>query len=141
MRFRWLLIFVFLCSVQPAFGMGHDLHGHQHNWIDISELNDRQPEFGVYTVVGYVVKIYECPPCPPDAYCKPCMPPNIVISERNSELAQYALTNQELLVFTTQEQSDELRMDRPYRFLLQVLDVKTTDQAINNVKLIHFERQ
>lgn len=125
----------------PVFGMGHDLHGHEHNGIEISELNDRQPEFGTFTVTGYVVKIYRCPPCPDGTHCKPCMPPNIVISERNTELAQYALTNQELIVFTTQEQSDELVLDRPYKFLLQVLDVKTTDQAINNVKLIYFEPQ
>lgn len=107
------------------------------NYYTIHELNELKPTFGTYNVTGYVSKIYECPPCPEGALCKPCMPAHIVISERKTLLAKYALTDREMVVFV--EDAAGLKVDKKYHFLIQILDVKTTDQAINNPKLIYFE--
>lgn len=107
------------------------------NFYKISELNRLKPAFGTYNVIGYVSKIYECPPCPQGALCKPCMPSHIVISEARTLLAKYALTDREMIVFI--ENAEGLKPDKKYVFLIKILDVKTTDQAINNPKLIYFE--
>lgn len=104
----------------------------------ISELNALNPPFGTYEVSGYVVKIYECPPCPEDARCKPCMPGHIVIAERRSRFAEYVLTDKEMIVFV--DDPGSLRVNRKYRFLIQILNVKSADQVLNNPKLIYFER-
>lgn len=104
----------------------------------ISDLNRLNPSYGTHEVVGYVVKIYECPPCPKEAQCKPCMPDHIVIAERRSRFAEYVLTDREMIVFVDDVQG--LRLNKKYRFLVRILNVKTMDQIINNPKLIYFER-
>lgn len=132
----WTLVLTVLVSVQSVRSQTEEIE----NLVEIYQLNEMAPEFGTYTVEGYVAKIYECPECPEGAVCKPCMPPNIIISDRKSQFAQYALTDSELIVFADQAQVDELRVNKRYRFVIQVLDVKTTDQVLNNVKLIFAER-
>jgi hypothetical protein len=107
------------------------------NFYRISEINELKPAFGTYNVVGYISKIYECPPCTEGALCKPCMPAHIVISEARTLLAKYALTDREMIVFI--ETAEGLKLNKKYNFLIQILDVKTTDQVINNPKLIYFE--
>ncbi|MBZ0166215.1 MAG: hypothetical protein K8I00_05355 [Candidatus Omnitrophica bacterium] len=104
----------------------------------ISELNGINPRFGTYEVWGYVVKVYECPPCPEGAQCKPCMADHIVIAERRSRFAEYVLTDREMIVFT--DDNSDLHLNRKYRFLIQIMNVKTTDQILNNPKLIYYER-
>lgn len=104
----------------------------------ISELNGLNPDFGTYEVVGYVVKIYDCPPCPEYSQCKPCMADHVVIAERRSRFAQYVLTDREMIVFI--DNSDGLRVNKKYRFLIQIMNVKTVDQILNNPKLIYHER-
>lgn len=104
----------------------------------ISELNGMNPRFGTYEVLGYVVKIYECPPCPEGAQCKPCMADHIVVAEHRSRFAEYVLTDREMIVFT--DNNPDLHVNRKYRFLIQIMNVKTTDQILNNPKLIYFER-
>ncbi len=104
----------------------------------ISDLNALNPQFGTYEVAGYVVKIYQCPPCPDGAQCKPCMPEHIVIAERRSRFAEYVLTDKEMIVFMNNP--EQLRLNRKYRFVVQIMNAKTTDQILNNPKLIYFER-
>ena len=104
----------------------------------ISELNTLNPAYGTYEVSGFVVKVYECPVCPEGAQCKPCMPDHIVIAERRSRFAEYMLTNKEMIVFV--DDPSVFKVNRRYRFLIQILNVKTVDQVLNNPKLIYFER-
>ena len=104
----------------------------------ISELNALNPAFGTHEVSGYVVKVYECPECPEGTQCKPCMPDHVVIAERRSRFAEYVLTDKEMIVFA--DDTSPLRVNRKYRFLIQILNVKTADQVLNNPKLIYFER-
>lgn len=109
------------------------------NLYTIEEVNQQKLSFGTYHVEGYVIKNYKCPPCPEGAMCKPCMPHHMIISQDN-KVYDYdvALTNKELMVFTSQDQI--LKENEYYRFLIQILDVKTSDHNINNVKLIYYER-
>ena len=103
----------------------------------IQELNQQGFSFGAYEVVGYVTKIYTCPPCPEPGVCVPCTPNYIVLSEKNSLLAKYEVTEKELIVFT--ENADQFKLNKKYKFLIQILDVKSTEQMLNNIKLVYSE--
>ena len=108
------------------------------NFYSISDINKNKFSYGTYQTEGYVIQKYDCPPCPENAMCKPCMGARIVISEAAKEIAQDGqLTEKDLIVFV--EDTALVELGKKYRFLLQVLDVKTTQQPVNNVKLIYFE--
>src|SRR3989338_1088230 len=70
-----------------------------YDFYQVRELKQNNFSSGNYNTEGYVVKIYECPSCPADALCKPCMRDNIVISENNKIIDQYNLTETDLIVF------------------------------------------
>jgi len=103
----------------------------------IQELNQQGFSFGTYEVVGYVTKIYTCPSCPEPGVCVPCTPDYIVLSEQNSLLAKYEVTEKELIVFA--ENAEQFKLNKKYKLLIQILDVKSTEQMLNNIKLIYSE--
>ena len=108
-----------------------------NNLYSIEEINKKEINYGTYHTVGYVVKIYECPACPEGALCKPCMVDNIVISHEKKELEVYSPGEKDLIVFVDDPKS--FKLGKKYLFLIKILDVKTTDQSANNVKLVYFE--
>lgn len=91
---------------------------------------------GTYDTEGYVVKRYECPPCPKGALCKPCMRDNIVISEKNELLDTYSLSNTEIIIFASNPKQFEL--GKKYRFSVKILDYNTTGEPINDIELIGY---
>jgi len=108
------------------------------NLLTIHQLNQQNPKFGTYHVEGYVIRIYTCPPCPKGALCKPCAPEHIILSDENKSLGTVDdITDQELAIITDTVQPFEI--GKKYRVLLQILDVKTLEQKLNNPKLIYFE--
>lgn len=129
-----LPLLVMCCLTVPAYAQDRP----EPPVYGVSELNALNPSYGTFEVAGYVVKIYECPECPPGAQCKPCMPDHIVVAERRSRFAEYVLTDKEMIVFV--DDVDGFRLNRKYRFLVQILNVKTADQILNNPKLIYYER-
>ncbi|MFA6432339.1 MAG: hypothetical protein WCV82_00775 [Candidatus Paceibacterota bacterium] len=104
----------------------------------IHELKEKSLQPGSYNTEGYVVKRYECPPCPAGAQCKPCMRNNIVISENNIPLKTYNLSNTELVIFV--DYSQRFEIGKKYRFSIKLLDSNTTDEAINDVELVGFNQ-
>ena len=108
-----------------------------NNLYSIEDIIKKEVTYGTYHTVGYVAKIYECPACPEGALCKPCMGANIVIAHEQKELGNYALGEKDLIVFVDDPKSFEL--GKKYLFLIHVLDAKTTDQSLNNLKLIYSE--
>jgi hypothetical protein len=40
--------------------------------FDVAGFRARRPAAGPVMLVGYVVQVRPCPPCPRDAQCKPC---------------------------------------------------------------------
>lgn len=65
-----------------------------------SVVGTLEPSSDTLAVEGWVSRTYTCPPCPPDALCKPCMGNNLVLSEENKRLADWTLATGDLLVFT-----------------------------------------
>lgn len=128
-----------LVSVSEAnerFGVGQEKLN--NNLISIEEIYQKGITGGTYHIQGYVAKIYRCPPCPPEAACKPCMSDNIVVSQEKKAVDTYEeLTEQDLIVFV--DDPTPFEVGKKYQFLIQILDVKTANKKVNNVKLIYFE--
>ena len=103
----------------------------------IHELNQSKLDYGTYETMGYVSDVYTCPVCEAGQECEACQPDHIVISEEKTLLAKYALTDNELIVFVDDPALFEV--GKEYRFLIRILDAKTMDQPLNNIKLIHHE--
>ena len=106
------------------------------DFFRIHELKQNNFTSGNFNTEGFVVKIYTCSPCPPDALCKPCMRDNIVISENNNLLDAYSLTDNELIIFTNNPKQFEL--GKKYKFSVKILDYKSTGEPINDVELIGY---
>ena len=103
-------------------------------FISIETLKSKKtiPEF--FEVTGYVVKKYQCPICPPDKKCKPCMKENIVISDQNKQLNLYTLSNKELIIFTRKIESFDLGVK--YTFVLRKTDQASTNETFNDLELV-----
>ncbi len=107
------------------------------NFYTIEELNQHKFEFGTYETEGYVVYINSCT-CPPRAKCEPCAEKHIIISAVKNESPEYKRTPNDLKIFIGALGSFEV--GTKYRFIIQVLDVKTTSQDLNNIKLIYYKK-
>lgn len=109
-----------------------------NNFLSISAINQKKLSFGIYETVGYVVKVYRCPPCPEGALCKPCIGNYIVVSQEKIEFDLHQVTDKQVIIFV--DENTEFLIGKRYRFLVRILDVKTTDQAANNIQLIYSKR-
>lgn len=105
--------------------------------MTISELNKENPSEGIFETKGFVTKIYTCPPCPPDAQCKPCMRENIIISEENNNLESYDLTEKKMIIFTNKAKT--FSNGKEYKFKVKIVDGKTTSAKLNDAELISSE--
>lgn len=107
------------------------------NKLSITQLNEKGYTFGTYLIEGYVIEKLKCPDCSKKRDCKPCFGKRILVSERKESYGIDALSKEELYIFV--EDLSVFRKGKKYSFLIQILDAKTTNQFINNVKLIYFE--
>ncbi len=102
---------------------------------DIKEMNFSGGNF--INTEGYIVKIYECPRCPPGSYCKMCMGKNIVISEDNKKLKLYDLTEKDMIIFA--DNTKQFNLGEKYKFSIQITDYKSTSESMNDIKLIGYD--
>jgi hypothetical protein len=107
------------------------------NFYTIDELKQHKFDFGTYETEGYVVYADQCV-CPPRTKCEPCAEKHIIISATKNESPEYQPSPNDLMIFIGTLGSFEVGMK--YRFIVQVLDVKTASQDLNNIKLIYFKK-
>ena len=108
------------------------------NFYQIHEINENKLASGIYSITGFVAKIYTCPPCPRGVQCKVCMNDNIVISEEKKITDMYYLTNKELIVFV--KDPKQFKLGKKYRFLVKISDRHSTSQPINDIDLLEYNR-
>jgi len=141
MKFKFILVLLFFMFF-VNYSFAKEEQGEEEetarNYYYIHELNQKGFNFGTFETLGYVANAYECPPCPPKAFCKPCMGNHIVVSEDNRSIDDYLLTDREIIVFV--DHPLEFKKDVQYKFLIKILDVKTVDQQLNNIKLIFYQK-
>ncbi|MDD3083698.1 MAG: hypothetical protein PHP82_01615 [Candidatus ainarchaeum sp.] len=104
----------------------------------ISELKESFNIDKNYNIEGYVVKIYSCPPCPEGASCKPCMQDNIIISEKNFLLENYALSSTEIILFV--ENPKQFELGKKYVFSIKITNHNSTNELINDIDLVGYNK-
>lgn len=122
-----------VAGIVTGVAAGEDLP--RPGFFTISQIKQHAASFNVYQTTGYVVKIYTCPPCQPDALCKPCMEDNIVISEKRARMESYdGVGPTELIVFTPETGS--FRLGQEVNLVVRVRNSRSTRETINDVELV-----
>ncbi len=120
-------IFVFLAMLVLAFfslkNTQADSLTKASNLYPIHELNKQKVSFGTYEVKAYVLKRQDNA---------------LIISDENIPQEINDLSDSELTVFVPNVK--EFEIGQYYKFLIQVLDVKSTKQKLNNMKAVHWEK-
>ncbi len=103
--------------------------------VTFEDLQKNDGIEGPFRIEGYVKNIYRCPPCPPGAMCKPCIPDNIDVTD-NLDEKDPALIRR-LRIFTDKPEKFELK--KKYSFVVKVKGQTPKGRAIENVDLISFD--
>ena len=110
-----------------------------HNAFAIHELNKKKLSYGTYQISGYVIKKYICPPCPRPGACQPCMKPYIIVSEEFRVADENPkLSDEDMMIFV--DDAAVFELGEKYKLLIHILDLKTSDQSVNDPKLIYYEK-
>jgi hypothetical protein len=102
--------------------------------LTIQEFKAANYDSGNYTVEGYVVAVYKCPPCPEGAMCKPCERDHITVSDKNQPV-NGTLKSYEMKIIAT----NEFEVGKKYRLSITATNQSTLDQPNNDVMLIDYE--
>ena len=89
-----------------------------------------------FKIAGYVIETYKCPPCPPNAQCKPCLGNHIIITDNASE--KNLVLIKRLRIFTDNPKQFELK--KKYLFTVKIRGKIETGHQIEDVELIDFNR-
>lgn len=127
------------CSTPKTYPKVSDFKYHK-----ISDINNLNPKEGEqFNTEGYVVRIYECPPCPKESICEPCFTNDfIIISEdnqlNNKILGRENLSKNELLIYTTE--ADKFELGKKYKVSVKVLYSNHLNiDFTNDIELVGYE--
>ena len=105
--------------------------------MTVAALLASRPTRGTIVIIGYVAKVYHCPPCPTDAQCKPCMGDNLVLSDTPHRLESYADMNaDEVIVFGEQTALDALALGSRYQVEVEVTARRFASQPVPDLRLL-----
>jgi hypothetical protein len=88
-----------------------------------------------FRIVGYVIDIYKCPPCPPGAMCKPCIPDNIVVTDNVEE--EDLSKVKRLRIYA--DEPEQFEVKKKYLFNVKLKGSLPPGSAITDVELVSFE--
>lgn len=91
------------------------------------------PKSGIAQISGCIAKQYECPACPPEVNCKPCMGSNVLLSDRSEVLKSYPDEGNYVVVFT--ENPRKLSLGKCYLLTVEITDRKTTSYNVQDLRL------
>lgn len=101
--------------------------------FSVGEFVQAAPKGGMAQIAGCIAKLYECPVCPPELTCKPCMGTNVLLSDRSEELESYPDSGNYLVVFT--ETPHKLSLGKCYLLTVEITDRKTTGYNVQDLRL------
>jgi hypothetical protein len=106
--------------------------------LSVTQLRASNPRpASTHRLRGFVVKRYACPPCPPNALCKPCMGNNIVLSDDDEPHELYDLDERDVIVFTDTPMSFALGAQLTIE--VRVLDRQSSNKGIADLELVKRE--
>ena len=103
--------------------------------LTFEDLQKNDGVEGPFRIEGFVIDIYKCPPCPPQAMCKPCIPDNIDVTDNIGEKDPSRIKR--LRISTDKPEQFELK--KKYIFTVKVKGKVPPGTAIQDVDLISFE--
>lgn len=103
--------------------------------LTFADLQRNEGVEGSFRIEGHVIDTYKCPPCPPGAMCKPCIPDNIVITD-DIEQKEPSKINRLRIYYNKPEQFE---VNKKYSFTVRVKGKVPAGQAIHDADLISFE--
>lgn len=104
--------------------------------LSVEDLIRKAPKEGLFEIVGYVVSKYQCPPCPPQDQCKPCMKEHVVVSSSPEMLRSYPPRSDCVIVFTYEVES--IKVGTRYKMQVRVLDHRGTGTLTNDLALQNY---
>lgn len=130
---RTLTIALTLAGLLVTLSFSQDREpGEKPPLLTFEDLKKNDGIEGQFRIEGYVIDIYKCPPCPPGAMCKPCIPDNIVITDAADEKDLSKINR--VRIFTDKTKQFELK--KKYSFVVKVKGQIPTGRPIENVELI-----
>lgn len=127
------LLIVVCLSVRPALSQNTSIQ--RSPLLTFNDLAQSDSTQGTFRIKGYVIDIYECPPCPPGAMCKPCLPNNIVVTDNIEEKDLSKIRR--LRIYT--EKPEQFELKKQYLFTVKVKGTLPPGRAITDLELISFE--
>lgn len=100
--------------------------------LTFDDLQKNDSIEGSFSIVGYVIDIYKCPPCPAGAMCKPCIGDNIVVTDNIAEKDPTLIRR--LKIFTDKPGQFELK--KRYLFTVKVRGKIPKGHPIYDVDLL-----
>ena len=129
------ILFTVVCLV-PALSFSQDsTSAPEPPLLTFSDLQRNDSLEGPFRIEGFVIDIYKCPPCPPQAMCKPCLPDNIVVTNNVDE---QDLSRVKRLRIST-EKPEQFELKKKYSFTVRARGKTTPDHPLEEVALITFE--
>lgn len=101
---------------------------------DLKQGNVNQEQFNIE---GYVRTIYECPPCPKGAQCKPCLGDHIIIAEAEHDQKSPGDPEDHLLIFATNP--TQFKTGKRYLFSVKVRGRIKEGAKIEQVELTGYD--
>jgi len=133
---RTLLILFALTGLLVAFSFSQDRDATKKPpLLTFDDLKKNDGIEGQFRIEGYVIDVYKCPPCPPRAICKPCIPNNLVITDA-ADPKDLSKINR-LRIFTDKPEQFELK--KKYSFTVNLKNKVPAAHAITDVFLVSFE--
>jgi hypothetical protein len=129
------ILFTVVCLL-PALSFSQDRTSAQEPpLLTFNDLQRNDSIEGPFRIVGAVIDIYKCPPCPAGAMCKPCIPDNIVVTDN---LDEKDLSKIKRLRIST-DKPEQFELKKKYTFTVKVKGKVPSGRAIQDVDLISFE--
>jgi hypothetical protein len=129
------ILFTVVCLV-PALSFSQDrISAPEPPLLTFSDLQRGDSIAGPFRIEGFVIDIYKCPPCPPQAMCKPCIPDNIVVTNNVDE---QDLSKVKRLRIST-EKPEQFELKKKYSFTVRARGKTAPDHPLEEVALITFE--
>ena len=104
--------------------------------LTFDDLASYKPENQTFRIMGYVLDIYKCPPCPPRMICKPCIPDNVTIVKKIDKDHLSSLVR--LWILT--DQTEKFTEGQRYLFTVKIHGDLAAGKPITDVDLVKFER-
>lgn len=105
--------------------------------LDFKALKEGNVKQEQFNVEGYVASIYECPPCPKGAQCKPCFGDHIVVAETEGGVKSQDEQYERLLIFANSPAQFE--KGKRYLFSVKLVGQKRPGERVGQVELIGYD--